>query len=72
MSSIHGRLPHTKGKEPESKKFIGGTLFYDHASTHIHIVPRFLTAREGVVTQQIIVWTQEWPQKLLVVLEREA
>mgnify|MGYP001433819344 CR=1 FL=1 len=38
MSSAHGRLPHTKGKEKTSKKFTGGTLFYDHASAHIFIV----------------------------------
>ena len=38
MSSAHGRLPHTKGKEKTSKKFTGGTLFYDHASAHIFLV----------------------------------
>ena len=38
MSSAHGRLPNTKGKEKKSKKFTGGTLFYDHASGHIFIV----------------------------------
>ena len=38
VSSAHGRLPNTKGKEKKSKKFTGGTLFYDHASGHIFIV----------------------------------
>jgi hypothetical protein len=31
MSATHGRLAHTKGKEAKSKKYIGGTLFIDHA-----------------------------------------
>ena len=38
MSSVHGRLAHTKGKEKTSKKLTGGTLFYDHASQHIYLV----------------------------------
>jgi hypothetical protein len=36
MSSTHGRLAHTKGKESKSKKFTGGTLFVDHATLYIH------------------------------------
>jgi hypothetical protein len=36
MSATHGRLAHTKGKEAESKKYTGGTLFIDHATQHIH------------------------------------
>jgi hypothetical protein len=36
MSSTHGRLAHTKGKESRSKKFTGGTLFADHATLYIH------------------------------------
>jgi hypothetical protein len=36
MSSSHGRLAHTKGKESKSKKFTGGTLFADHATLYIH------------------------------------
>jgi hypothetical protein len=32
MSALHGRLPHTKGKEPKSKKYTGGTIFHDHAT----------------------------------------
>jgi hypothetical protein len=36
ISGLHGRLPHTKGKEAKSKKFTGGTIFVDHASGLIH------------------------------------
>jgi hypothetical protein len=36
MSATHGRLPHTRGKEAKSKKFVGGTLFVDHATQLIH------------------------------------
>ena len=50
MSSIHGRLPNTKGKEPKSKKFTGGTLFCDHASAHIHIVHQ-VSLRTGETLQ---------------------
>ena len=32
MSALHGRLPHTKGKESKNKKYTGGTLFVDHAT----------------------------------------
>ena len=36
ISGLHGRLPHTKGKEAKSKKYTGGTLFVDHASGLIY------------------------------------
>ena len=32
-----GRLPHTKGKEPKNKKYIGGTIFTDHASQFVFV-----------------------------------
>ena len=37
LSSVLGRLPYTKGKEKRSKKFTGGTIFYDHASQLIYV-----------------------------------
>jgi hypothetical protein len=37
VSSIPGRLPHTKGKESPKDKFNGGTIFVDHASAYIHL-----------------------------------
>lgn len=37
ISSIPGRLPNTRGKESKKEKFIGGTLFVDHASGYIHL-----------------------------------
>jgi hypothetical protein len=38
ISSLPGRLPHTKGKEDKKDKYTGGTIFVDHASSLIHIV----------------------------------
>jgi hypothetical protein len=38
ISSLPGRLPHTKGKEAKKDKYTGGTIFVDHASSLIHIV----------------------------------
>jgi hypothetical protein len=37
MSALHGRLPHTKGKEPKSKKYTSGTIFSDHATQYIFL-----------------------------------
>ena len=36
-SSVRGRLPSTRGRERVTKKFVGGTLFYDHASSKIFV-----------------------------------
>ena len=36
-SALPGRLPHTKGKEPKRDKYNGGTLFVDHATSHIFL-----------------------------------
>ena len=35
--SQRGRLEHTKGREPDSSKYVGGTLFYDIATRRIFI-----------------------------------
>ena len=32
-----GRPPYTKGKEPKNKKYIGGTIFTDHASQSVFV-----------------------------------
>lgn len=37
VSTVPGRLPKTKGKEPKSKKYTGGTLFVDHATGYIYL-----------------------------------
>lgn len=37
VSTIPGRLPNTKGKEPKKNKYTGGTLFVDHATAHIYL-----------------------------------
>ena len=36
-SAVQGRRRETAGKERESKKFVGGTLFCDHASKYISV-----------------------------------
>jgi len=36
-SSVRGRLPHTQGRERQSSRYCGGTLFYDHASRKIFV-----------------------------------
>lgn len=36
-SALPGRLPHTKGKEPKQTKYNGGTIFVDHATSHIFL-----------------------------------
>ena len=36
-SSVRGRLPHTRGRERQSNRYCGGTLFYDHASSKIFV-----------------------------------
>ena len=35
ISGLPGRLPHTKGKEKPNKKYSGGTIFFDHATSYI-------------------------------------
>ena len=37
VSSVRGRLPHTFGKEKDSEKYVGGTIYIDEASEHIFI-----------------------------------
>jgi hypothetical protein len=34
-SSVRGRLPHTKGRERYGNKYVGGTIFADHASRYV-------------------------------------
>jgi hypothetical protein len=35
MSTTHGRLIHTHGKEDKSNQLVGGTIFVDHATNYI-------------------------------------
>ena len=37
VSSLKGRLPNTYGKENESEKFVGGTIYIDEASEYITV-----------------------------------
>jgi hypothetical protein len=34
-SAVKGRLPHTKGRESYGNKYVGGTIFTDHASRYV-------------------------------------
>ena len=49
LSSITGRLLHTKGKEPTKDKYNGGSLFYDHSSKAMFIVSQ-VSLRAGETT----------------------
>jgi hypothetical protein len=35
VSKVLGRLPHTRGKESEKERFVGGTIFIDEASSFV-------------------------------------
>ncbi len=37
QSTVRGRLPHTKGLEPEDSQYCGGTIFCDHASGFLYV-----------------------------------
>ena len=37
VSRTPGRLLHSRGKEPASRRYHGGTIYYDHFSGYIHI-----------------------------------
>lgn len=36
-STVRGRLPHTAGREPWFHRYVGGTLFVDHASGFVKV-----------------------------------
>lgn len=36
-SSVRGRLPNTRGRESEHRQYVGGMIFYDHASGRISV-----------------------------------
>jgi Reverse transcriptase (RNA-dependent DNA polymerase) len=37
ISTVPGRLPHTKGKEQKKDRYVGGTLFVDHGTAFVYI-----------------------------------
>ena len=48
-SSVRGRLPSTRGRESLSLRYVGGTLFFDHASGKIFVRhQKSLSARETI------------------------
>jgi hypothetical protein len=52
VSSSKGRLTTSKGKEPDSQKYTGGTIFYNHASGFIFVVSQVsLGAAETIHTK---------------------
>lgn len=53
-STVRGRLPNTKGREPDSEKFCGGTIGVDHASSFIfHRNQVSLRASDTITTKRI-------------------
>jgi hypothetical protein len=53
VSALHGRLPHTKGKEPKKDKYCGGTIFVDHVSTKMFVKNQVsLNAAETVMAKK--------------------
>jgi hypothetical protein len=42
VSLSKGRLTTSQGKEPDSQKYTGGTIFYNHASGFILVVSQVL------------------------------
>ena len=48
-SSLLGRRTHTRGKESDREKFVGGTIYYDHATQFMYNVnPVSLNANETI------------------------
>ena len=53
-SAVRGRRLETAGKERSSKKYCGGTLFYDHASKYISVVHQVtLSAAETINSKNL-------------------
>jgi hypothetical protein len=53
-SSIRGRIPNSKGKEPFGNKYTGGTIFYDHASGLIRCIHQVsLRASDTIIAKKI-------------------
>ena len=50
ISAVPGRLPHTKGKESKNDKFVGGTLFVDHATGFVFVAHQ-VSLRAGETVQ---------------------
>ena len=50
ISTVPGRLAHTKGKELKREKYVGGTIFVDHCSSYIHASNQ-VTLRAGDTVQ---------------------
>jgi hypothetical protein len=53
VSSVHGRLPHTMGKEPSKLKYHEGIIFLDHASSVIFLVNQSLLRVEETLQSKI-------------------
>jgi hypothetical protein len=49
-STVLGRLAHTKGKEKETEKLNGGTIFVDHATGFIFLKNQ-VSLRSGETVQ---------------------
>ena len=54
-SSVRGQLPLTQGREKLSRKFCGGTLFYDHVSAKIMVCHQVLLAASNTIESLFLV-----------------
>lgn len=54
MSAIPGRLPNTKGKESKKDRYVGGTIFCDHASKLIWVSHQ-VSLRAGDIAKRLFV-----------------
>jgi hypothetical protein len=60
VSSVPGRLPNTMGKESSKLKYNGGTMFVDHASSHLSCKPNFITSRRNSSVKDLSnMWEQD-------------
>lgn len=54
-SSVRGRLPSTRGREPPQQQYCGGTLFIDHASGRMFIEHQVtLSASKTILSKRLV------------------
>ena len=54
VSKVHGRLPHTMGKEKEQDMYCGGTIYVDHSSGYMLYRIKFHLERKKHFVESII------------------
>jgi hypothetical protein len=52
-SLVRGRLSHTQGREPWCDRYVGGTIFVDHASGYVRMYHQStLTAKATICSKR--------------------